>query len=556
LSIRAKKTTAISPKVTLSEAPSQGLTARLIEPAPRPALGAPGKTRALLLPLAFAAALASLGLLPTVRQNLKLQWAILGSALVLCAWNAVLGSLRKKRIFALEVTLKKQHYIQACAQAAVLVYWGWYWHEAYTSAPLILAQLLFAYAFDMLLGWSRRDTVTLGFAPFPLILSINLFLWFKPDWFFLQFAMVAVGLAAKELIRWNRDGRRVHIFNPSSFPLAVFSLALLATGGSGLTWGQDIATTQFYPPHMYLMLFLVSLPGQFFFGVASMTMSAVVAAYLFGRLYFAWTGIYFFYDSYIPISVFLGMNLLFTDPSTSPRTESGRIVYGAAYGLSAVALYQLLGRAGLPTFYDKLLQVPLLNLAAKAIDSAARSPLLRRFDPARLGRALAPRARNLAYLTIWAAVFTALSASQGMGDSHPGQWLPFWRHACQQGRSYACPYLADVETGFCQRGSGWACNEAGLLYIALSRSGEDLRRLDPSGAAGTFRRGCDLGFSTACGNLTALARAGPFASAPPGIDDLPIILQGAKGEIRDREPAALYVLACREGWSGACRSAP
>ena len=57
-----------------------------------------------------------------------------------------------------------------------------------------------------------------------MIFSINLFLWFKPDWFYLQFLMVAVGFAAKELIRWDKDGRRVHIFNPSSFPLAVFSL--------------------------------------------------------------------------------------------------------------------------------------------------------------------------------------------------------------------------------------------------------------------------------------------------------------------------------------------
>ena len=37
-------------------------------------------------------------------------------------------------------------------------------------------------------------------------------------------------------------------------------------------------------------------------------------------------GIYFFYDSDIPIAVFLGLPLLFNDPSTSPRTESGRIV--------------------------------------------------------------------------------------------------------------------------------------------------------------------------------------------------------------------------------------
>ena len=281
---------------------------------------------------------------------------------------------RTGRTLALEVVLKKQHYVQACAQSSVLLYWGWYWPPVYAFAPFILAQLVFAYAFDMLLGWSRRDTYTLGFGPFPVIFSINLFLWFKPDWFYLQFAMVALGLAAKELIRWNQeDGqRRAHIFNPSSFPLAVFSLVLLATGKSGITWGQDIATTQFYPPHMYLVLFLLGLPGEFFFGVTSMTMSAVVATYVFGRLYFAATGIYFFYDSYIPIAVFLGMHLLFNDPSTSPRTELGRIIYGALYGLSAVGLYQLLGSAGMPTFYDKLLPVPLLNLSVKAIDRLAR----------------------------------------------------------------------------------------------------------------------------------------------------------------------------------------
>ena len=99
----------------------------------------------------------------------------------------------------------------------------------------------------------------------------------------------------------------------------MFSIGLILTGRSDLTWAQDIASTQFYPPHMYLMLFLIGLPGQYFFGVTSMTMSAVVTTYLFGLLYYAATGIYFFYDSYIPIAVFLGMHLLFTDPSTSPR---------------------------------------------------------------------------------------------------------------------------------------------------------------------------------------------------------------------------------------------
>jgi hypothetical protein len=49
----------------------------------------------------------------------------------------------------------------------------------------------------------------------------------------------------------------------------------------------------------------------------------VLSAWLFGLIYFWATGIYFFYDSYIPIAVFLGMHLLFTDPSTAPRTDLG-----------------------------------------------------------------------------------------------------------------------------------------------------------------------------------------------------------------------------------------
>jgi hypothetical protein len=383
-----------------------------------------------------------------------------------------------------------------------------------------------------------------------------LFLWFKPDWFYLQFLIVALGMSAKELIRWNKDGRRAHIFNPSSFPLAVISLALLATGTTHFTWGREIATTQFYPLHMYLVLFLIGLPGQFFFGVTLMTMSAVLTTYIFGLIYFATTGIYFFYDSYIPISVFLGMHLLFTDPSTSPRTDLGRVIFGVLYGLSTVALYQLLGKTGMPTFYDKLLQVPLLNLSIKVIDRIVRSPLLSRIDAVVFRHGLPPRRRHLAFMSVWASVFIAMSAVQGVGDAHPGQWLPFWRQACEDGRSYACPYLADLQTGFCEQGSGWACNEAGLLHVAIARSGEDLRRTDLAGAAVPLRRGCDLGFPASCRNLNTLTvTGGELTSAPPALEDYPIILRGSKGKIRDRDPAALYALACHQGWPDTCNRA-
>ena len=504
--------------------------------------------RALMLPLVCTLGLATVALFDSVQETPALRWSILGAAATLAIGNAVLlfSARRGGRALAIEVVVRRQHYLQACAQGSVLLYWGWHWRQVYDSAHLIAAQILFAYAFDMLLSWSRRETYTLGFGVFPVVFSINLFLWFKPDWFYLQFLMVALGFAAKELIRWDKDGRAAHIFNPSSFPLALFSLALMLTGRSDLTWAQDIATTQFYPPQMYLMLFLVGLPGQFFFGVTSMTMSAVVATYACGLLYYAATGVYFFYDSFIPIAVFLGMHLLFTDPSTSPRTELGRIIFGVLYGLSTVALYAFLGRAGLPTFYDKLLQVPVLNLSIKWIDRAARSKHLRALDPATFGRWLAPRQRHLAYMSLWALAFAAISAAGGLGDGHPGQWVPFWQESCQRERPSACSYLEILQAKFCDAGSGWACNELGILRAR--------RDADDIGAVEWVQRGCALGFSTACRNLANVGtRGSAWAHAPPTLDDFPIILRGSKAPLLDESPAQLVSLACRQGWPDTCR---
>ena len=166
-----------------------------------------------------------------------------------------------------------------------------------------------------------------------------------------------------------------------------------------------------------------------------MTLAAVTTTYLCGLAYFVVTGTYFFLDSYVPIAVFLGMHLLFTDPSTSPRTELGRLLFGAMYGLSVVALYAVLTASGLPAFYDKLLQVPLMNLLVPAIDRCARSPVFTRIRPERIAPGLSPRGRNLMYVATWASVFALLSATGGVGDGHPGQWLPFWQRADQLGVS-------------------------------------------------------------------------------------------------------------------------
>ena len=499
--------------------------------------------RALFLPSTFTIALGILGVL-LAEQHPALPRTFLGVTGTLAAWIAVLylGARRAGQTLTLEFLPRRQHWLQACAQTTVLLYWGWHAPFVFSFLPFIVAQLLFGYAVDGLLSWSRRDTYTLGFGPFPIILSINLFLWFKPEWFHWQFGMIALGYAAKEFIRWQRDGKRVHIFNPSSFPLVVFSLALLLTGASNITLGAAIANTQPDAPYIYLLIFLVAVPGQISFGVARMTLPAVVTMYALSLGYFKATGTYLFYDAHIPLPVFLGMHLLFTDPSTSPRTELGRIVFGILYALAATACYVLLGQLGAPTFYDKLLPVPILNLLVRGIDKLAASPALNVVDPSRLLPALTATPRNLVYVLVWAGTFVGLTAVQGVGDKHPGHYLPFWLEAGRGGSSRACTYVSALSVIYCGDGSGWACNEVGILQSMLKR---------PDTLA--FKRGCDLGFPPACDNLNRpRAGAESLTRGGPRVEDLPILLRGTRPPLRERAPEKLYAIACEQGWSGMC----
>lgn len=493
----------------------------------------------------FVAGLLVLSQLSVLEQRPVVRTSVIAAALFLLAWSLLLfGVLRRRQKVTVEIVLRRQHYLQACLQGSLILYWGYYWREVYHAAPLIAAQILFAYGFDSLLSWTHRRKFMLGFGPFPIIFSITLFFWFRDNWFYLQFAMVALGFLAKEFLRWTRDGVNTHIFNPSSFPLAVVSLFLLIANATDMTWGFLVAQTEFYPPQMYLAIFVVGLPGQFLFGVTPMTMAAIGTTFVFSAIYYAATGAFFFSDSHVPIAVFLGMTLLFTDPATSPRTELGRLMYGVLYGLTTCLLYSLLIRAGMPGFYDKLLQVPLLNLSAGLLDRLARSPSLQQIDPASWGRALIPRQRHLAYVSVWAVAFMAMSASGYLGDKHPGQYLPFWQQACAANAPYACEDLYFLQDGYCEDGSAWACNELGIL---LTERYDNRRR-----AALVFERACRLGLAAGCDNTVAITQGNMFSRGAARLVDYPLILRGSKGPLTDQEPAQLHARACEQGFSDSC----
>ncbi|HJO10700.1 MAG: hypothetical protein QGG67_17680 [Gammaproteobacteria bacterium] len=496
-------------------------------------------------PLLLTLALLLVSFVPRVQANSIVLYSFWGAVLVLLIWQLVLylGLKRDPQERSLTLVLRPQHYIQMLLQIALFTYWGYYWRPVYDHFWLIIAQLIFAYNFDILLAWSRRRDYTLGFGPFPIILSINLFIWFRDDWFYMQFLMIAVGFMGKEYVRWQREGRNVHIFNPSAFALGLFSLILIATNTTSLTWGPEIASKLTLAPNMYLFLFLIGLVVMYYFSITLVAGLAAITLFGSSALYFAMTGVPYFLDSEIPAAVFLGLHLLITDPSTSPRTPLGKTLFGVLYGLGVFGLYSLLGGLDSPTFYDKLLIVPLLNLSVIAIDRAVRS--IQSEDLLNVWRSnwFGGRA-NLAHMAIWIVVFSSMSLLGKTDGKHTGDSLPFWQQACASDLPNACDRLLLLESTYCNDNAAWACNELGAHY-----SEDRLTESDPAQALVFFGRACELKFQAGCVNLLdpqTISREIPHEL------DFRLLLREGGQNLMEAPVDELYARACDHDWIFAC----
>jgi len=388
--------------------------------------------KALALPLVLTGLFVALGFASRARTNAHLAWTFCGVAAFLLGWQLwlFLASKRKGIKFAWELVSVPSHYVQATVQFAIFVYWGWYWRDVYAEAPLILSQVAFLYIFDALLTWSRGQTWRLGFGAWPIIFSTNLFMWFHDDWFVFQFLMVAMGVLGKQYIRWQRGGKLTHIFNPSALGLTIVSLALIFTRTSGITWGEEIALTQGRPPHLFTEIFLCGLVVQYLFSVTMLTFSAVIAIGLVNIFYLQATGVYLFVNSNIPIAVFLGLHLLMTDPATTPRSRIGRAIFGGLYGAGVCAAFWVLDALAQPSFYDKLVVVPILNLLVPLLDRFAAFGVLGKF--ARWETAVGPRKVNLAIMGCWVTLFLLMLGTGYVEAPHPGETIGFWAKAAEE----------------------------------------------------------------------------------------------------------------------------
>ncbi len=455
-------------------------------------------SRIVLLPAGLIALFYLLVFTPRVQSNAVLvaTFTVLAVLLGLFLIITLFVLLRRKESPGIVAVVVRAHYVQMIMHLCIFAYWGWYWPQVYQQAILILGQLVFVHAFDICFRWIQGKPWIMSFGRFPIIFSTNLFLWFRDDWFYLQFLMITFGILAKEYFTWVRDGRRTHIFNPSAISLSVASLLLIFTGNTEISWGSEISNMLNLPPYIYAEIFILGLIVQFLFGVTLVTLATAISLFLFGFIYFQLTGVYFFYTSDIPIAVFLGLHLLVTDPVTSPKTNIGKFLFGLLYGLTVMLLFEILEYFGAPTFYDKLLSVPLLNLSVLALDRCAKKLDFSGWFAGESAARLSPQKLNLVFMAVWIAIFVAWSQSGHLGKSHPGRESVFWEQACEKDRRKACKTLHDLLETECENGNAPACARLGSLL----RLGKGVPR-DDYRAYEYVIRACELGFDEACKHM-------------------------------------------------------
>lgn len=454
--------------------------------------------RSLHFPLLMTGLLAGFALLPRIHDNEKLLLSFLGAAGVLLAGIAVLWARAKATNASLKIEYYKPkavHFIQAGVQSSLYAYWGYFWPEIYTQVPLILAQMVFLLVFDGIVSWARGWNWRVSFVPVPIILSTNLFLWFRDDVFIYQFLLVATIVLAKHFITWQRDGKRTHIFNPSAFGLSIISLFVILTGTTDLTWARELATTITEPPFIYVYIFAIGLIVQYAFGITLMVMSTAITLAIMNLIYTQITGVYHFGNTYIAASVFLGLHLLLTDPSTSPKTNLGRVAFGVGYAIGYWVIFDLLGRLEVPELYAKLFPVPILNVLTIVIERITRAGLIGKINRAWEG-AGSFKKLNVIHMGVWTAAFAWMAGTGFLGGKHPGDSIVFWKLAVEEDRHEAERKLVMVAGARAHSGSGIDANELGLICMR-----GEIVNFNPGAANEYFAMGCGLGDMNACANL-------------------------------------------------------
>lgn len=469
--------------------------------------------------------------LPRVGANPLLFASVAGAGGLMLLWQLALAG-RGKRL-GLEFTIKRAHVGQMCVHTSVYAYWGLHWPDVFAQAPLILGQVCFLSLLEILGSWSLNRRHRLGLGAVPIVFSTNLFLWFHDDWFYLQYGMLVISWLTKEFVKWDRGGgQKVHVFNPSAISLALAGVVLIGLGRTDIARAQEISQALGIGPWCFESIFLAGLIIMSIVPVAAMTAASALTMLGLGFLWTQATGTYHFIDTAIPIAVFLGMNLLATDPVTTPRGPLGRLIAGMVYGTAVFFLYDALKlvdtRPGVTvTYFDKLLFVPVLNLMA---------PLLERVAHGLAGWRTWPRviANPWIHMGMWSAAFFLVVMPTTR--NHPGRDPEYWQRQCEAGDATACGRALDMALHACAGGHPASCHNAA---IQVNHRGDEAR------ATTLFEQACAGGVGEACTTLghRVLAHAGE-GQAPP--EALAFFQQGCAAGSGDGCARAAIALAATD----------
>lgn len=275
---------------------------------------------------------------------------------------AIVAQLARKRPVVTAAEVRANHLLPAALQCTIYAYWAVYVSRVGERFVDIAAQLAFAYAFEALVSVGRGRPWRPSFAPLPVVLSTNLFVWFNEPW--LQVAAIAVALGSKELIQ--RDG--AHVFNPSAIGVTAVALPTILFP-SWFSWGVPTPDVEMnLPPNLAELILVVALVAQSRFPIAMIPLGALFSLRQLQRAGFGVP------DPVWPPTLLI-LVLFATDPKTIPKTVPGRLLYGLIFGLAIGGLAEAFAAAHQPDPYAKVLPVPLLNLLAPRLDRAGEALL-------------------------------------------------------------------------------------------------------------------------------------------------------------------------------------
>jgi hypothetical protein len=375
---------------------------------------------------------------PLPRASRAFAWLGLGPALA-----AVLLALRDRLRLpsARDAFFKRTHLLPMALQFVFFLYWSVYWPPVRVHGLSVLAQLLFGYALDVLLAWGLRRPWPGLLAVGAPVLSTNLFVWFTGQDLWFSFALIAVALGSKALLRRQES----HIFNPSALATALAALLVLCFPAR--LHHIDIAAGISAPPSMSELMFLATLIPLGLLRTAPIPLGAALALTLLQKILghgpgFTWPG------WFLAITIFAG------DPATVPRSPAGRFLFGLSVGagmqLSSMILMATVGM----DFWAKVLPIPLLNLATPWFDRVG-PPFLSRVA-SHLGRLQPPttwiaRRPMLAWSALFLLVFT-LSKRVGFSRRAHEEWgtplihfEPDGSIDCGANPAFCKPFRVDLE---------------------------------------------------------------------------------------------------------------